>query len=423
MRSRWTAAGALRAPGVMIVALRLAAAQAQMPVASPVPADAPVSNFTSQTNLVLVPALVRTKAGAMVYTLKAGDFAVTDDGVPQRVTLEEDSGGEPLALVVVVEIGGAGARQFEKYDTIAPPLAPMLASIVGNVPRHVAVVTFDSRAALLEAFTPYTDEAAAALDTLRPDCTREHHMEHCGSAHPIHNVPLGDNGAAILDSLEYAVNLLRTQPPDYRRAILLISETLDRGSQTTVEQVVRDITDTNTIVYSVGYSTGKSETAHYAARQLPTQPSGRPKGMLSLEQHHPNPPHGCMGKDPEPDQDGPGNRWAQAYDCLAQLAPPLTFAKMAALATVVGLRQNVPETVSRLSGGEYFKLTDAKSLERDLATIGNHLPNRYMLSFRPTDPHPGLHAIELTVPNYIGLEVTARTRYWADAPIQPAALH
>ena len=90
-----------------------------------------------------------------------------------------------------------------------------------------------------------------------------------------------------------------------------------------------------------------------------------------------------MGKDPHLDPDGPGNRWAQAYDCLGQLAPPLTFAKMAVIATVDGLRRNVPETVSHLTGGEYFKLTDAKSLERDLATIGNHLPNRYVLSFNP----------------------------------------
>ncbi len=54
-----------------------------------------------------------------------------------------------------------------------------------------------------------------------------------------------------------------------------------------------------------------------------------------------------MGKDPNPDPDPAQNRWAQAYDRLAQLAPPLTFAKMAAIATVDGLRQNVPETVAQ----------------------------------------------------------------------------
>ncbi len=393
------------------------------PAQTPAAQNKSGSVLTSQTSVVLVPALVRTKSGAMVYTLKADDFVVTDDGVAQKLTLEPDTGREPLALVVVVEVGGAGARQFQNYSSIAPPLAPMLASIVGDVPHKVSVVTFDSHPTLLQRFTSDTEEATAALMTLRPGCTRQHHMEDCEYPGAVHDVPLGDNGAAILDSLEYAVGLLRSQPIGYRRAILLISETLDRGSETTVEQAVRDITDTNTTIYGIGFSTAKSESAHYAARQLPTQPSGRPSGILSLEEHHPNPPHGCMGKDPHPDSDGATNRWAQAYDCLAQLAPPLTFAKMAAIATVDGLRRNIPETVTHLTGGEYFKLTDAKSLERDLATIGNHLPNRYVLSFHPAAPHPGLHAIALSVPNYKGLEVTARTRYWADAPKSPPPGH
>jgi hypothetical protein len=227
----------------------------------------------------------------------------------------------------------------------------------------------------------------------------------------VHNVPLGDNGAAILDSLAFAVKLLRAEPPGFRRAILLVSETLDRGSQTTLEQAVRAVTDTNTTIYAVAFSTGKSEAAHYAARQLPTQPSGRPSGILSLENHHPNPPNGCMGKDPEPDPDAPASRWSQFYDCLGQLLPPLTFAKMAAIATGDSLRSNVPATVARLTGGEYFQIGNDRVFERDLLTIANHMPNRYVLSFHPQSPQPGLHTLRLTLPDYPALEITARSHY------------
>ena len=45
------------------------------------------------TQLVLVPALVRERSGALVYTLSARDFVLTDDGVPQKVRLEQDIGG------------------------------------------------------------------------------------------------------------------------------------------------------------------------------------------------------------------------------------------------------------------------------------------------------------------------------------------
>jgi len=372
-------------------------------------------SFSTHSSLVVVPALVRSKSGSLVYTLSADDFSLMDDGVPQKLTLEQNTGDEPLALIVVIEIGGAGAREFNKYSSIAPPLAPMLESIVGNVPHKVAVVTFDSKPTLLQGFTSDTSAAADAIQTLMPGCTRQHHLEDCASPLAIHNVGLGDNGAAILDALGFSVDLLRDQPRQYRRAILLISETLDRGSHMKMEEALRDVSDTNTTIYSIGFSTGKSEAAHYAARELPTQP-----GALWMENHHPNPPNGCMGKDPDPDPDATHNKAIQAYDCLTQLAPPLALAKMAAIEATDGLKRNIPETVAHLTGGEYFKLTDNNSLEHSLAAISNHIPNRYVLSFQPQSPSPGLHLISLHLQNYSNLRVTARRSYWADVEPTPA---
>ena len=96
----------------------------------------------------------------------------------------------------------------------------------------------------------------------------------------------GDRNAAILDSLRYSVDLLRRQPPSYRRAILLISETVDHGSQSTLEQTLRDVSDTNTAIYSLNFSTGKSNVGHTAALDL-SRPNPRPAGRL----HEPGP--GC----------------------------------------------------------------------------------------------------------------------------------
>jgi hypothetical protein len=171
------------------------------------------SVFTTQAPLVIVPALVRTKAGDLLFTLTANDFELTDDGIPQKLMLEEDTGSEPLALVVVVETGGAGARELEKLGHVAP----MLATVVGGVSHKIAVVAFDSRPSLIENFTTQIDAAASAIAALKQ----------------------GDNDAAILDSLGFAVGLLRDQPPEYRRAILLVSETLDRGSRLTLEEAAR----------------------------------------------------------------------------------------------------------------------------------------------------------------------------------------
>jgi VWFA-related protein len=359
-----------------IAFLYLPAALAQTP-ATP---SSQISALTTHSTLVVVPALVRNKSGELAFTLSAKDFVLTDDGIEQKLALEEDTGGEPLALVVVVETGGAGARQLDKYHT----LGTMIDSIAGNVKHKVAVVEFDSVPTLFQSFTSSAFTVQDAMDGLSP----------------------GDGGAAILDGLAFALDLLSKQPPEYRRAILLLSETVDNGSHTKLAEALQAISDTNTAIYSIGFSTGKSEASHYAARELPTQPGG-----LWMENPNPNPPHGCMGKDPDPDPDATHNKAIQAYDCLAQLAPPLALAKMAAIAATNGLRTNVPETVATLTGGEFFKLGDRRSLERSLTTISNHIPNRYVLTFQPQSPHPGLHSIGLHLKNYPGLTVTARSSY------------
>lgn len=351
-------------------------ALAQAPI-SPAAQDTVLS---TRSTLIVVPALVRNKAGELVFTLTAKDFVLTDDGIEQKLTLEEETGAEPLALVVVVETGGAGARQLDKYHT----LGTMIDSIAGNVKHKVAVVEFDSEPRLFQSFTSNANTIQDAMDGLSP----------------------GDNGAAILDGLAFALDLLSKQPPEYRRAILLLSETVDRGSHTKLEEALHTISDTNTAIYSIGFATGKAEASHYATRELPTQPGG-----LWMQNPNPNPPHGCMGKDPDPDPDATHNKAVQAYDCLTQLAPPLALAKMAALVAMNGLRTNIPESVATLTGGEFFKLGDRHSLERSLTTISNHMPNRYILTFQPQSPHPGLHSINLRLKDYPGLTVTARSSY------------
>jgi len=340
---------------------------------------AQASTLTARSTLVVVPALVRNKARQLVFTLKADDFVLTDDGVAQKLTLEQDTSGEPLALVIDIEGGGASADAMDKYRA----LIPMLSSVVGGVPHKVAVVGFDSSPVLVQDFTPDIDLAAHGIQALIADNS-------------------GDDGAAILDSLGFSLDLLRKQPPDYRRAILLVSESNDHGSHFRLDDALREISDTNTAIYSIGFSTGRDELKGGSAKAL-SNPT-------------PGPAHGCMSRDPnDPNVNLKENPAEQAYDCLSLLAPPLGLAKAVVIALFEGLQKNIPETVARLTGGEYFKLGSEKTLERDLQTISNHIPNRYMLSFQPQSPHPGFHTTILSVPNYKGLVVSARNGYWVDS--------
>ncbi len=362
---------------VCCVAATVWGQQAPAPEPAPAAQDQPITTLRTGTSIVLVPALVTTKSGEPVFTLTADDFLLSDDGVMQKLRLEEETDQQPLALVVIIEAGGSGPDHLDNYTR----LGTMVESLVGNVEHTVAVVGFDSEAAVVQPWTANMNTVDEAIRGIGP----------------------GDGKAAMLDALGFSVDLLAKQPPRYRRAILMLSETHDNGSHIDVQDAVKKVSDTNTIIYSVAFSSTKAEAKH------------EDSGFSSLE---PGPDHGCFSRK-LPDGAEPTRQpgvISQDYDCLAMLAPPLRAARIAVMAIIGSLRKNVPETVAHLTGGEYLSFSNEKTLEKDMQTLTNHVPNRYVLSFRPSDPRPGLHTVLLTLKDRPQLKVAARTSYWAEEP-------
>ncbi len=140
------------------------------------------TTLRTTTTLVVVPTLVQTADKQTVFSLKVEDFVLTDNGVPQKVTLEEET-KRPLSLVVLMQTGGVARGQFASYAG----LETMLASLLGGAPNVVSIVNFDSRP---EAASPFTSDIAQWTEAIdKPD--------------------QGDSGAAIYDGVAFALELLK----------------------------------------------------------------------------------------------------------------------------------------------------------------------------------------------------------------------
>jgi VWFA-related protein len=312
------------------------------------PAQPPsTTTLRTGTSLVVVPALVQTSARELVFSLTADDFTLTDNGVPQKVRLEEDT-ARPLSLVVLMQTGGAAQSHFKNYAN----LETMLAAVLGGTPNQVSIVNFDSS---IEAASPFTSDIAQWRDAIN---------------HP----DPGDSGAAIYDGLDFALNLLKKQPMNTRRAILLISQQHDDGSKAHLKDIVRTVGETDTAVYSLTFSAEKTE----------------------FKQAFKDSPH--LNK--------PLTVGNQDYQAYFNLSAPLMLALGA-------MRKNLSAEVANLSGGEASNFGDKGELDEDLGTLINHLRNSYILSFSPSYREPGLHTLQVRLAHHPDMIVTARTNYWS----------
>jgi VWFA-related protein len=185
--------------------------------------------FRSQSNVVIVPALVRDATGHVIYGLHATDFVIEDDGVGQAVHLDDSAEAEPLSVVVAIQTGRRAWREFGRVQGLSSMLAPIL----DQTRTQIAVLEFDSRLNLAQDFTDDAGQIATCL----------HHLEP------------GDRGAAILDAVQYSVRLLDKTPEGTQKVLLLISETRDHGSHfAKIDDVVTLIGNSNTTVYTLAFS-------------------------------------------------------------------------------------------------------------------------------------------------------------------------
>lgn len=324
---------------LMFLTLLRSAAQ-QLPPPEP-PKPMPGSQISDPalrvtTSEVLVPTLVEKKDGGILYGLKRSDFVLEDNGIPQKIHVQEELDTAPIALVVAIEEGGASVLEFEKVAK----LGPLLDLFLSDARSQAAVMGFDSRPHLIRDYTHSGEELTDTLHQLEP----------------------GDGGAAILDTISSAVDLLETQPKEYRRVLLLISEERDHGSKHTKPvQLIQKIGRSDVLVLSVSFSPSRAELLHDL-------------------------------------QDSGENRTMNMVSALVM--------------ALKAFKKNIAREVAEESGGEYATFTRDKTFEQRVVNAARHVRNRYLITFSPSDPIPGLHTIQVRTTQDYGARIVARTNYW-----------
>jgi Ca-activated chloride channel family protein len=191
--------------------------------------------FSSGISLVEVYATVTDASGNPVRGLTSDDFAVQEDGAPQSISAFA-SGEFPLSVAIGLDRSFSMSR--ERVRTAAAAAGQFVSALRPD--DQVMVLAIGSEVetvAPLSSLSAGRAAAMSALETLEPWGT----------------TPLYDATLAALDAIQTATG---------RRALVLISDGMDRYSDATAAQVVDRARRKDVLIYPI--ATGRARPPLFA---------------------------------------------------------------------------------------------------------------------------------------------------------------
>jgi len=306
---------------------------------SSAPAQEQQPTIRTQVPLVLAPANVTDHSGKPIDGLKVSDFALTDEGTPQEISLDtSDTVLAPVALVLAVQASGISQPALARIRQIGGMIHPVITGERGQT----ALLAYDSEVRVLESFTTNADAIRTSIAGIDARTYRS---------------------ATLTDAVIQGVRMLATRPSNYRRILLIVGESRDRGSKAKLKTAIDQAQRAGAIVYPITYSAQKSAWT--------SKPSDDPPlpGDMDL---------------------------GQAFVELGRLTQP-----------------NEADSLAFASGGRHLSFTTLKGLEDALNVTGREIHSQYLLSFVPmASGPPHYHRLSVKVVSRSDAVVRARPGYW-----------
>lgn len=199
-------------------------------------------------NVVTLPVTVRDKRGEIVRSLTKDDFVLHDDGQLQTIRYFSQDSNLPLTLGLLVD---TSLSQRNVLDQERNASRTFLIEMLTHDKDKAFVIHFDHEVELLQDLTSSHTQLESALDLLQT--SRMNNRSQGGDQQPDsrgpHRSP-GGAGTLLYDAVYLASNELM-QKQQGRKAVIILSDGVDRGSKESLESAIAAAQHADTIVYSI----------------------------------------------------------------------------------------------------------------------------------------------------------------------------
>jgi len=354
------------------------------PAPAPQSADKPAHTLRTPGREVQLAVTVRDKKGALVPTIDKNDFTLTEDGRQQAIQTFTREPNEPWKLGLLVETArpvGAALEEVRKagtqfVDTMLPAQAPGGAN-------QLFLIHFDRQVELSEDFTASRDKLHQELDDL--SATRQRHDDTEGpeTTGEDRDRPVRTrNASQLYDAIFLACDeLMKNQQG--RKAIVVFSDGVDRGSKDTLNDAVDAADRANVAVYTVymrGHDDDENPGFTRSNRRGGIGYPGGGGGYPGGGGGYPGGGGGQQRREPKPIVDG----------------------------------KKIMEEIARRTGGHGFEAKKRDDVEPIYKLISEELQGQYVLTYTPDKPDTdgGFHKVVVKA-NKGDLQVTTREGYYA----------
>jgi VWFA-related protein len=353
----------------------LLAAQQQPAPPAPTPDEEAVTRIVVPVDYVSTPVWVYDRDGGAISGLRPEQFRLFDNGKEQNIQV--DVSFTPISLVICIQANANVEGLLPQVKKIGNLVKPLLIGDQGEA----AVIKYHRDVQVIQEFTSDADKITESISKIYP----------------------GASSNRMIDAVSTATQMLRRQPRNRQRIILLIGETRDNSSEMRLRTALMDIQVANVTLYAVDMSrfittlTAKPQPGRVDNRPAPlagagTLPSGVPATPTSVAQATGG--AGTAGR-------------AEFVPLLVEL-----FRDAKAI-----FKNNPVEAFTKATGGMEFGFHSQRTLEDAIQKLGDQLHSSYTISYSPNNREAtGWHEIKVDVPGRSDIaKIQTRPGYWLGA--------
>jgi VWFA-related protein len=345
------------------------------------------ATISVDVKVVTLPVTVRDKHGAIVRDLTKDDFTLQEDGRPQSIRYFSQETNLPLTLGLLVD---TSRSQTGVLDAERNASRSFLDQMLVQARDKAFLIHFDREVELLQDMTSSREKLQAALELLKTPSDRDssndpNDSRDSRSGSGSHR----GGGTQLYDAVFLASNELMKKQQG-RKALIILSDGVDRGSKTYLESAIESAQRADTVVYSIYFADSHRDDRDQGQR--------RGGGMGRGGGGYPGGGGWPGGGGGYPGGGGGGRGGSQRHP-----EEPRTDGK------------KILERISRETGGRFFAVTKKETVGDIYSSIVEELRTQYSMGYTPDKDSTasGYHHIQLAVKRK---ELTVQTRdgYYAD---------